>query len=131
MRTRFVFVVLLTCLSWVDEGQSAQPKEAAKAEAGIVTSHSDGLHGYIGFSAARPPAQSEYSAGMGFYWSAEKRAKLQAFVETIHATWPIDRDYMAPLRHGELVSLDPALLVTPPTGLETGYVPIVTGQYAP
>jgi hypothetical protein len=27
-----------------------------------------------------------------------------------------------------VVSLDPALLVTPPTGLEVGYVPIVTGQ---
>jgi hypothetical protein len=64
-------------------------------------------------------------------WSEEKKAKLQAFVEKFHATWPIDRDYMAPLRHGELVALDPALLVTPPQGLEVGYVPIVTGQYAP
>jgi hypothetical protein len=27
-----------------------------------------------------------------------------------------------------LVTLDPALLVTPPAGLEVGYVPIVTGQ---
>jgi len=52
-------------------------------------------------------------------------------VEQIHTTWPIDRDYMAPLQHGELVSLDPALLVTPPKGLEVGYVPIVTHQSAP
>jgi hypothetical protein len=29
-----------------------------------------------------------------------------------------------------LVTLDPALLVTPPKGLEVGYVPIVTGQEA-
>jgi len=55
---------------------------------------------------------------------------LQALVEKLHATWPIDRDYMAPLRHGELATLDPALLVTPPPGLEIGYVPIVTGQSA-
>jgi hypothetical protein len=62
-------------------------------------------------------------------WSDEKKAKLQALVEKIHANWPIDREYMPPPSSGELVSLDPALFVTPPPGLETGYVPIVTGQY--
>ena len=61
-------------------------------------------------------------------WSEGKKAKLQAFVEKIHAHWSIDRDYMAPLRRGTLVTLDPALLVTPPEGLEVGYVPIVTRQ---
>jgi hypothetical protein len=64
-------------------------------------------------------------------WSAEKKAALQAFVAKIHATWPIDRDYMAPPSRGTLVTLDPALLVTPPKGLEVGYVPIVTHQAAP
>jgi len=49
-------------------------------------------------------------------------------VEQIHANWPIDRDYMAPPSSGELAPLDPALLVTPPKGLEVGYVPIVTRQ---
>ena len=34
---------------------------------GPVIARSQGLHGYIGFSATRPPAQAEYSAGMGFY----------------------------------------------------------------
>ena len=63
-------------------------------------------------------------------WSEEKRAKLQAFVEKIHAAWPTDRDYMAPPGRGTLVTLDPALLVTPPPGLEVGYVPIVTRQTA-
>ena len=29
---------------------------------------------------------------------------------------------------GKLVALDPALIVTPPKGLEVGYVPIVTHQ---
>jgi hypothetical protein len=28
----------------------------------------------------------------------------------------------------ELVTLDPALIVTPPKGMEAGYVPIVTRQ---
>jgi hypothetical protein len=61
-------------------------------------------------------------------WSDAKKAKLQSFVEEIHANWPIDRDYMAPPSSGTLAALDPALLVTPPEGLEVGYVPIVTGQ---
>jgi hypothetical protein len=63
-----------------------------------------------------------------YKWSEEKKAKLQAFVEKIHASWTIDRDYMAPPGRGTLVKLDPKLLVTPPKGLEVGYVPIVTRQ---
>ena len=63
-----------------------------------------------------------------YAWSTEKKAKLQAFVEKIHANWPIDRDYMAPPSRGELVALDPALLVAPPKGMEVGFVPIVTRQ---
>ncbi|MBN1417551.1 MAG: hypothetical protein JXP34_02180 [Planctomycetes bacterium] len=63
-----------------------------------------------------------------YAWGEEKRAKLQALVERIHANWPIDRDYMPPPGHGVLATLDPALLVTPPAGLEAGYVPIVTRQ---
>ena len=31
---------------------------------------------------------------------------------------------------GKLADLDPALIVTPPKGLEVGYVPIVTRQAA-
>jgi len=37
---------------------------------------------------------------------------------------------MAPPTRGELAALDPALFVTPPAGLEVGYVPIVTRQEA-
>ena len=63
-------------------------------------------------------------------WSEAKKAALQAFVEKIHAQWPIDRDYMAPPSRGALATLDTALLVTPPKGLEVGYVPVVTRQSA-
>jgi hypothetical protein len=66
-----------------------------------------------------------------YEWSHEKKAALQAFVEKIHSRWPIDRDYMAAPTRGKLVSFDPALIVTPPKGLEVGYVPIVTGQSMP
>lgn len=65
-----------------------------------------------------------------YRWSPEKRAKLQAIVEKLHASWPFDRDYMAPPTTGSLVELDPALIVTPPRGLEVGFVPIVTKQTA-
>ncbi len=65
-----------------------------------------------------------------YNWNPEKKAKLQAFVEKLHANWPTSRDYMAPPTRGRLVALDPALLVTPPSGLEVGYVPIVTRQEA-
>ena len=63
-------------------------------------------------------------------WSLEKKAKLQAFVERIHAAWSTDREHLAPLRRGTLVAMDPALFVVPPPGLEVGYVPIVTRQEA-
>lgn len=63
-----------------------------------------------------------------YAWSREKKEALQAFVEKLHRAWPIDRDYMAPPTAGALVALDPALIVTPPKGLEVGYVPIVTRQ---
>ncbi len=64
-------------------------------------------------------------------WTEAKKAKLQVFVEKIHANWSIERDYMAPPTRGRLAALDPALLVTPPKGLAVGYVPIVTHQAEP
>jgi len=67
MRTRLVLAVVPVLLSWACLGQGASPKDAAKTDAGKVTSRSDGLHGYIGFSATRPPTRSEYCMGMGFY----------------------------------------------------------------
>jgi hypothetical protein len=39
----------------------------AADNAGKITAHSDGLHGYIGFSHDRPPAGSGYRVGMGSY----------------------------------------------------------------
>ena len=65
-----------------------------------------------------------------YAWSADKKAQLQALIEKIHANWTTERNYMAPPTHGTLVTLDPALLVTPPKGLEVGYVPIVVRQTA-
>jgi hypothetical protein len=56
------------------------------------------------------------------------RAEAQRRVELIHRAWTKDREYMAPPTTGSLASIDPALLVTPPAGLEVGYVAVATKQ---
>ena len=65
-----------------------------------------------------------------YHWDEARKERLQKLVARIHARWGINRDYMPPPSAGSLVRLDPALIVTPPRGMETGYVPIVVGQRA-
>lgn len=60
---------------------------------------------------------------------AEKQ-RLQSVVEKLHAQWNLDESYLPSPRIGELAFLDSALIVTPPKGLEVGYVPIATRQSA-
>ncbi len=48
--------------------------------------------------------------------------------EMLHRHWTRDREYLTPPESGQLADIDPALIVTPPAGLEVGYVPIVTRQ---
>ena len=62
--------------------------------------------------------------------SEEEREALQSRVEMLHRSWKKERDYLAPPAFGKLAELDPALIVTPPPGLEIGYVAIVTRQAA-
>ena len=100
--------------AWAEPGPKLGPFTAKLVDGSVVT--------YSWYRFVDQPSFQQYS------WSAEKKAKLQSFVEKLHANWPIDRDYMARPTRGKLVSLDPALLVTPPAGLEVGYVPIVTRQ---
>ena len=56
----------LLMLPWTCEGKEIAGNHEG-ARPGIVTAHSRGLHGYIGYSASRPPNRADYSAGMGFY----------------------------------------------------------------
>ena len=102
--------------AWSQPGPKSGPFTAKLADGSVVT--------YSWYRFVDQPSFQQYA------WSMEKKAALQAFVEQIHANWPIDRDYMAPPSRGTLVSLDPALIVTPPKGMEVGYVPIVTRQVA-
>ena len=64
----------------------------------------------------------------GFGWSDAEKAKLQAVVERLHVSWGAKPEFMAPPSFGTLATLDDGLLVTPPKGLEIGYVPIVVRQ---
>jgi hypothetical protein len=105
-----------TAGAWTQPGPTLGPFTAKLTDGSVVT--------YSWYRFVDQPSFQQYK------WSAEKKAKLQAFVEKLHAHWPIDRDYMAPPTHGKIVALDPSLLVTPPKGLEVGYVPIVTHQEA-
>ena len=59
-----------------------------------------------------------------------EREAMQKRVEKLHRHWTKDREYLPPPRQGELAELDSALIVTPPEGLEVGYVPIATRQAA-
>jgi len=102
--------------AWTNPGPKSGPFTVKLADGSVVT--------YFWYRFVDQPSFQQYN------WPEEKKARLQAFVEQIHANWPIDRDYMAPPSRGKLVTLDPALLVTPPKGMEVGYVPIVTHQAA-
>jgi hypothetical protein len=59
----------------------------------------------------------------------KQKERLQSRIELLHKNWSIGFNYIArPPRVISLVSVDPNLIVTPPEGLEAGYVPIVTKQ---
>lgn len=100
--------------AWTTPGPVGEPQQVMLGDGSLVT--------YSWYRFIDQPSFQQYA------WSAAKRAELQSFVEQIHRSWPIDRDYMAPPTSGSLVHLDRALFVTPPEGLEVGYVPIVTRQ---
>jgi hypothetical protein len=63
-----------------------------------------------------------------FNWQQSKKDSLQEIVEKIHIHWGNNNNYMPAPSGGSLVTFDQALLVTPPIGLEIGYVPIVIRQ---
>lgn len=62
--------------------------------------------------------------------SNAQKDKLQALIVRMHERWPITRDYMAPPSRGSLAAVESVLIVTPPKGLDVGYVPVVTRQEA-
>lgn len=101
---------------WKKPGPKAGPFQAYPGDGSVVT--------YYWYRFADQPAL--LNADM----TDQEREALQARVDRLHRNWKKDRDYLAPPAFGKLAELDPALIVTPPPGLEAGYVPIVTCQAA-
>ncbi|MFO0939062.1 MAG: sialate O-acetylesterase [Gemmataceae bacterium] len=100
--------------SWKKPGPKAGPFEVKLGDGSLVT--------YSWYRFADQPAL------LNMDLSAEEREVMQKRVELLHRKWTKDREYLPPPATGTLASLDPAVLVTPPPGLEIGYVPIVTRQ---
>ncbi|MBM4060290.1 MAG: hypothetical protein FJ265_04205 [Planctomycetes bacterium] len=99
---------------WVEPGPVAGPFEARLGDGSTVV--------YRWYRFADQPALRNADL------TAAERERLQARVEKLHRSWTADRDYLPAPARGRLAELDPALLVTPPRGLEVGHVPIVTWQ---
>jgi hypothetical protein len=99
---------------WKKPGPVAGPFKAYPGDGSVVT--------YYWYRFADQPALLNADL------TDKERENLQARVEKLHRNWKKDRDYLAPPAIGKLADIDPALIVTPPTGLEVGYVPIVTRQ---
>jgi hypothetical protein len=99
---------------WKKPGPAAGPFEAKLGDGSVVT--------YSWYRFADQPALLNADLT-----DAEREA-LQKRVEMLHRSWTKDREYLPPPTVGQLADLDPAVLVTPPKGLEIGYVPIATRQ---
>ena len=76
--------------AWTEPGPKLGPFTTKLTDGSTVT--------YSWYRFVDQPSFQQYK------WSREKRDKLQALVEKLHAKWPIDRDYMAPLTVGKLVA---------------------------
>ncbi len=101
---------------WKKPGPAAGPFQAHPGDGTVVT--------YYWYRFADQPALLNADL------TDDEREDLQKRVEKLHRHWTKDRDYLAPPAIGELADIDPALIVTPPPGLEAGYVPIATRQAA-
>jgi hypothetical protein len=101
---------------WKKPGPAAGPFQAQVGDGSVVT--------YYWYRFADQPALLNADL------TDQERATLQARVEKLHRSWKKDRDYLPPPQIGKLAEIDPALVVTPPPGLEVGYVPIATRQGA-
>ena len=102
--------------SWKRPGPVAGPFQAHPGDGSVVT--------YYWYRFADQPALLNADL------TDKERENLQTRVEKLHRNWKKDRDYLPPPTIGKLAEIDPALVVSPPPGLEAGYVPIATRQAA-
>ncbi|MGE3126226.1 MAG: hypothetical protein AB7F50_05600 [Fimbriimonadaceae bacterium] len=99
---------------WKKPGPAAGPFKRAVGDGSEVT--------YYWYRFADQPALQNADL------TDEERQAIQKRVERIHQNWTKDLSYLPPNTVGRLASIDPALIVKPPKGFESGYVPIVTRQ---
>jgi hypothetical protein len=102
--------------AWTKPGPSSAPYTINLSDGSSVT--------YVWYRFIDQPALQH--AGLTF----TEKEMLQNRVELIHWSWPVDTEYMAAPSHGTLATLDSGLFVTPPPGLEVGFVPVVIRQEA-
>jgi hypothetical protein len=101
---------------WKKPGPVAGPFEVKLGDGSVVT--------YSWYRFADQPALLNADL------TDTERKNLQKRVEMLHRHWTKEREYLPPPTVGTLADLDPALILTPPKGLEVGYVPIATRQSA-
>ncbi len=102
--------------SWMSPAPAAGPYSTNLSDGSVVT--------YYWYKFIDQPSLQHFG------WTAAEKALLQQRVELLHRNWAATHEFMAPPTAGTLATLDAALLVTPPAGLEAGYVPVVTRQEA-
>ena len=100
--------------AWTSPGPVSSPCRALLGDGSVVT--------YYWYRFADQPTMLKADMTL------TERNKIQAVVEKMHREWKNDRDYIAPPTTGTLADLDPGQLVSPPLGLECGYVPIAWRQ---
>lgn len=103
--------------SWKKPGPKAGPFTVKLGDGSVLT--------YYWYRFADQPAMLNADL------TPAEREMVQARVEKLHRAWTKDREYLAPPDFGSLAAIDPALILTPPAGLEVGYVPIATHQQLP
>ena len=99
---------------WKTPGPAAGPFKAKLGDGSTVT--------YFWYRFADQPALLNADL------SVKERDEMQRRVEMLHKNWTKDREYLPSPLIGKLAEIDPALIVTPPKGMEVGYVPIATQQ---
>jgi hypothetical protein len=100
--------------SWAKPAAASAPLKATLSDGSVVT--------YAWYRFIDQPSLQ------GFGWTQTEKDRLQAMVEKIHAGWTGNTALMPQPSVGQLVTLDAAILLTPPAGYEVGYVPIALSQ---
>ena len=99
---------------WKTPGPVAGPFEAKLGDGSIVI--------YYWYRFADQPALLNADL------TKQEREEMQRRAEMLHLYWKKDLEYLPSPLVGKLADIDPALIVTPPKGMEVGYVPIATRQ---